>query len=235
MLPVTKTTNKPHIRAIKMACDEPIGEIPHPLPDHAFSMLVVSSPGEGKTTFATSLLTKGGPYFKKFNRLIVIQPKNSRASYADDPWKNHPRVHDDLTAEVLQKILDEAKALAEDELNTCVLIDDFAYTLKDKAIERQLRELFFNRRHARISVILISQTLKSIPPSLRRTASHLVVFRPPNAVEAGIIQSEFIFVDRKQAAALWDQVFQQKYDHLLVWTASRRVFRNFDELTLPSI
>ena len=60
MLPVTKTTNKPHIRAIKMACDEPIGEIPHPLPDHAFSMLVVSSPGEGKTTFATSLLTKGG-------------------------------------------------------------------------------------------------------------------------------------------------------------------------------
>lgn len=236
MLPSTRATPRPaKLKPVAMNCDEPIAkDIPPPLPQSSFRMLIVAAPGHGKTSLATSLIIKGGPYYKKFDRVWVIQPNNSRGSYAKDPWAKHSRVFDDLTPDLLQDIIEQAKKLAEDGKHSLVMIDDFAYTLKDKHIERKLREIYFNSRHLKLSSVVISQTLRSVPDKLRKSASHLIAFTPANRIESRIIQDELLFIDPSTAAVLFDQIFQNSYDFMLIDTQRRRVFRNLEtEIELP--
>ena len=196
-------------------------------------MTVIGAPGSGKTSLATSLLLKAGAYYKVFDRIWVIQPPNSRASYKNDPWAKHKRVFDELTVDVLEQVLREAKELAEDDKHSLLFIDDQAFQLKSKHIERILREIYFNARHLHLSSIIVSQTLRQLPINLRKTASHLLTFVPANRVEAKIIADEYLFLDPRSAATLFEQVFTQRFDHMLVDTAGRRVYGNWDEVELP--
>ena len=95
-------------------------------------MLIIGAPGSGKTSLATSLLLKGGAYHRVFDRLFIIQPAGSRASYAKDPWANHRRVYDALTVEVLEQILKEASQLATQDKHSLIFIDDQSFMLRDK-------------------------------------------------------------------------------------------------------
>ena len=234
MFSVTKTNNPPNLKRIDMNCDEPITKKNiEPLPNTCFSMLIVGPPGSSKSSTSTALLVKGGPYYKAFDRLYIIQPSNSRASYKEDPWKRHNRVYDELTVDNLRKIIDEVKATAGQDKHSLIFIDDMAYQFKQKHIEEMLRQIFFNRRHLHLSIILVSQTLRSIPDKLRKSASHLLSFEPANRVEAKIIAEEFIFLDPQIASMLFQQVFQKRFDHLLVDTAKRIVYGNWNQIQIP--
>ena len=233
-LPMRPTRNPPKIRPVAMTCDTPLStRIPAPLPNTCFRMMIVGAPGSGKTSLATSLLLKGGAYYRVFDRIWVIQPSNSRASYAKDPWKNHRRVFDELTTDVLEQVLREAKQLAEDDKHTLLFIDDQAFQLKNKHIERLLREIYFNARHLHLSSVIVSQTLRQLPINLRKTASHLLTFVPANRVEAKINADEFLFLDTTTAATLYEQAFKKRFDHMLIDTMRRKVYVNWDEIELP--
>ena len=234
MLPVHKTKAPPRIKPVQMVCDTPLAKsIPAPLPNTCFRMMIVGAPGSGKSSLATSLLLKGGAYYKVFDRIWVIQPSNSRASYAKDPWAKHRRVFDELTVDVLEQILQEAKQVAEDDKHSLLFIDDQAFQLKNKHIERLLREIYFNARHLHLSSAVVSQTLRQIPINLRKTASHLLTFVPANRVESRIIAEELLFLDTTTAATLFEQAFKKRFDHMLIDTMRRKVYVNWDQIELP--
>lgn len=212
-------------------------KIPEPMPRHGgFRMLVIGAPGSSKTSFALSHILKGGCYHKVFDHLHVVMPANSRASFETDPFESHSpkKTHTELSAEVLQAVIASARAAAAHGENSLLFVDDCAYVLKEKPIERLMREIFFNARHLRLSTILISQTLRSVSNKLRLSASHLVTFAPANRLEAGVIGSEFLFLDPKMLSTLLGQCFQERFDQLLVDVAKREVWANFQRLELPA-
>ena len=234
MLPVTRTKAPPVIRPVEMNCDAPISSsIAEPLPNTCHRMIICGKPGSGKSSLTAAMLLKRGPYHRAFDRVWAIIPPNSRASYKKDPFKNHNRVYDELTTDVLELVIRESKALAEDGGHGLLYVDDQAYQLKDKKIEKLLRQIFFNARHLHLSTWCVTQTLRQVPINLRKTASHLLTFEPANQLESKIIQDEFLLLDPKAASQLFSQVFTKRFDHLLIDTNTRRVFGNWNEVMLP--
>ncbi len=59
---------------------------------------------------------------------------------------------DDLDVSTLDTILDQTRESTKEKLNSIVIIDDFGAALKDNKIQRQLKELLWNRRHLRTSI-----------------------------------------------------------------------------------
>ena len=77
-------------------------------------MIICGKPGSGKSSLTAAMLLKRGPYHRAFDRVWAIIPPNSRASYKKDPFKNHNRVYDELTTDVLELVIRESKTLAEE-------------------------------------------------------------------------------------------------------------------------
>ena len=235
MYQVKETKDKPIVKKNKMLCDDVLdNKIPFPLPNKGgMRFLIVGPPGSGKSNWAVSQLVAGGAYFRVYDALHVVMPQNSRASFAKDPFENHDKIHGELTEEVLCKIVADVKKTAVAGGNSCLFIDDCAYTLKEKPIEKLLRELFFNARHMRCCIFLCSQTLRSVPNKVRLAASHVLAFEPANRLESGVLAPEFLCLDPKGASGLFSQCFQKRHDHLLIHVGERRVFSNFDEVQIP--
>ena len=235
MFNIIKTKDPPLVRPLKMTCDDKLHSgIPHPLPNRGGArFLIVGAPGSGKTNWAVSQLIKGGAYHRVFDALHVVMPLNSRASFAKDPFENHNKNYCELTPDVLNKILVDVKKTAAAGGNSCVFLGDVAYALKERPAECLLRELFFNARHLRCCIFLVSQTLRSIGNKVRRAASHVLAFEPANRLEANVLASEFICLDPKSAGALFAQCFNNRHDHILIHTAERKVYSNWNEVEIP--
>ena len=136
---------------------------------------------------------------------------------------------------MLNKILTDVKKAAAAGGDSCLFIDDCAYALKERAIERLLREFAFNGRHLRCNLMLVSQTLRSILNKVRLAASHVLCFEPANRLEAGVLASEFICLDPKSAGELFKQCFREKHDHMLIHVGERRVYSTFNEVEIPRL
>ena len=141
MFPVKLTPNKPKCRPQEMRCGDSISKsTPFPLSfaEHARCALPHCRSTwvreKQKSSWATRSLTKGGPYFRSYDSLHVIVPNNPRQSYKTGPFEGHPKTHADLTPEILAKILTGVKKDAAQGRNSCLYIDDFAFSLREKAI-----------------------------------------------------------------------------------------------------
>ena len=76
-------------------------------------------------------------------------PSHSVALSKKNVFKNHTRMHDELTWSVLDGILESAKEDAEEKYNSLLMFDDVTVSLKDKGLQQLLKQTIFNRRHYR--------------------------------------------------------------------------------------
>ena len=129
------------LKAPEFVCDECIvNRDIEPLENKAFFMAVLGRPGSGKTSFCVSTLTSRKPrvYYKAFNHLWVFMPPASRKSLKCNPFARLRHVFDDLDYASLTEVFEAIKKQgpqADGSYETnLLLIDDFASSLKDKAI-----------------------------------------------------------------------------------------------------
>ena len=234
----TETPNKLQVIAPSFGCDTALGTaIPHPCPSGAFFWGIFGSAGRGKTSHLLSLLTAKKPnqvYRKVFENLYWIIPPNSRASIKGDIFKTHDpaKVFDELTPAVLEHIKELCKSEALEGYNSCVVIDDCTAALKDKGVDKLLRELAYNRRHLRLSMFILGQSYSQLPLSIRKTLSHFSCFSPVNRKEISSIFEELIFLDKKTAEDLLRHVFRDKHDFLFGNTLTGKFCRNFNDLEI---
>jgi hypothetical protein len=220
-------------------CDVIISDaIEDPLPKTSFFGAVIGSAGSGKTSLVVNILTMEGGYKKCFDHVHLICPKNSMGSLKDDIWKNHPadKIHNTLDGMVLKTLHDLCLKRAATKPRaefTLVVIDDMAIWLKQKDIEAKLREMVFNRRHLRLSFLVLVQSYNTMPLTLRKTLSHFFLFKPRNKKEVEIIWEELMFVSKKTGAQLLKYTYQDQHDFLMGESSTGRFFRNFDEIGMP--
>ena len=234
---------KINISGTKFSCDDIDDTIPKPLPQKGgFAMIIVGRPGYGKTSLILSLVCKSGKAFnRKFDRVFVWSP--SLVTMSEDPFEMIPddQKFEEATLDNIQEVLDEVKDSGEKVL---FIFDDVIADVRGKgkgAIENLLQKIFFNRRHlagagGSVSIIATSQTYNKIDPKLRKTASHLIQYKPQKK-EVENIHDDIINLPKKEFMDVLRYVYDKKHNFLYIDTQleeTKQLHKNFNQLIIRS-
>ena len=193
-------------------------------------MAIIGSAGSGKTSMMVNLLTSTQAYKKAYHSVHIVMPSHSVASLKKNVFKNHPRMHDELTWSVLDGILESVKEDAEEKYNSLLILDDVTASLKDKSLQQLLKKTIYNRRHYRLSIMILVQSYNAMPLSIRKTLSHFLSYKPRNKKEFTAIFEELIFLDREQGEALTRFVFDKPYQFIFADVNTNQLYKNFDRI-----
>ena len=231
------------VSGTKFSCDDLDKTIPPPLPQKGgFAMILVGRPGFGKTSLILSLVCKTGKCFnKKFDKVFVWSP--SLVTMSEDPFEMIPddQKFEEASLENIQGVLDEIKDTGEKVL---FIFDDVIADIRGKGkgdIENLLQKIFFNRRHlagagGSVSIMATSQTYNKIDPKLRKTASHLIQYKPQKK-EIENIFDDMINLPKKEFMDVLRYIYKKKHDFMyldLQEEDTKQIHKNFTQLIIKS-
>jgi len=231
------------ISATKFSCDDIDDSIPAPLPKKGgFAMLIVGRPGYGKTSLINSLVCKSGKNFnRKFDKVYIWSP--SMITMEGDPYELVPedQKFEEATLENIQGVLDEIRDTGDKVL---FIFDDVIADIRGKGkgdIENLLQKIFFNRRHmagygGSVSIIATSQSYVKIDPKLRKTASHLIQYKPQKK-EIENIFDDMITLPKKEFMDVLRYIYKKKHDFMfldLQQQDTKQIHKNFTQLIISS-
>ena len=231
------------VSATKFSCDDIDDTIPKPLPQKGgFAMLVVGRPGYGKTSLINSLVCKSGAISIE-NLTVYFIWSPSMITMEGDPYEMVPdeQKFEQATFENIQGVLDEIKDTGEKIL---LIFDDTIADLRGSGkgpIENLLQKIFFNRRHlagygGSVSIIATSQSYVKVDPKLRKTASHLIQYKPMKKEIENIFE-DMITLPRKEFMDVLRYIYKKKHDFMfldLQEQDTKQVHKNFTQLIISS-
>ena len=229
-----------NLNNVKMICDKPLTnhQIHEPFLNKSFFYVVCAPPGSGKSTLLFQMLTSKGEnriYYKVFKHILYVCPNNSRSTVKDNPLNDigGENIFDELTSGVkdrIYEIKEEYDEKPEKNYNQLLIIDDCTHALKNNDILKMLAELANNRRHLKLSIIILSQYLTSIPASVRSQISACIIFKPANDKDLISIKNEFVNMSSEEFRLLCKFVFQNKHDHLFINRENNNIYKNFQRI-----
>lgn len=152
--------------------------IPSPLPKLHFNMIVLAPTGTGKSVMIRNLLMNPDFYNDKhrktFDNVFILNPNylNSGDDLLYDLPEENIEMDLDAADDFLQFVIGNQEA-NKDEIS--LLIADDAMTAFNK--KSKLSKILSRSRHHRLSMIVVSQYLKILPPVTRSNATCFVIFK----------------------------------------------------------
>lgn len=201
---------------------------------HSFTTFLGTS-GSGKTSLMYSFLTNTKPkiWRKQFESIIVVMPTQSRNSLKNnifDKYIDADCLFDNLTEETVDLITEKVEHNAQIGIRTLIILDDVASQLKNREVVKKLQHLIYAYRHYRCNILMLVQTMKTIPLSIRKNMTNLVVFHRPRLSEWDAITHEFLEIDKPTSKELYNTVFTEKYDWCLINLQTGRIYKKFNEV-----
>jgi hypothetical protein len=192
--------------------------------------LMIGRPASGKTSLLYSFFKSPKIYRKVFHNIYLFQPSHSRASMKDNIFEKIPeeQTHEELNYENLNTVMETIKA-EDKKYNNCIIFDDCTASLKNQDVKKLLKELIFNRRHLRTTIIFLVQTWYSIEKDIRKLFSNIFCFRVAKQ-ELSAIFDEVVESKAKYMNDISKMVFDKPYKYLFINVNSQRLFDGFDEL-----
>ena len=235
---ITVTENKElpkKLNPIKERMDIYIPGIPNGLSRRNGMIYVLcGSGGSGKTCLLLNLFKSRNLYRNKFHNIFYFCPSSSFCSVEKHPFEKHDKVYHELTVEALEGIyqfLVGVKESGEIEYS-CVIIDDFASTLKETDVQIQLNKMLIKARHLQCGFIFTLQGYLYFPKMLRKQITYITLFKTNNAEEWAIIAKELLFLNKDDSLILSEYVFDEPYNNLDVDTRDNIIYKNFELITL---
>ena len=232
-------TTKP----VKEKMDKYVKDIPDGISRrNGMIYLLVGSGGSGKTSLLLNQFRKGGSYHKKFHNLYLFTPSISFMSVQNHPFEKHDKVYHELTRDSLEDLFSELKERKEDydsdddeemEYN-CVIIDDFASSLKEKDVQKLLNTMLIKARHLNTCFIFTLQSYLYFPKMLRKQTTYATIFKPKNREEWNTVNQELLQMKEDDARKIYDYAFGQEYSHLDIDTIENKLYRNFNPLVITN-
>jgi len=232
------------LQPVKFNVDGLLGEhIKTPFPSTSFFMIICGRAGSGKTSLLINMLESKGInriYNKVFDKIVLVMPTNSRKSMKDNPLDDLPadQTFEEFTPDTIKKI----KAIREDfdkldlkkkrPRNQLLILDDITATLKNNDIMKSLIELATNRRHLKLSIVLLVQFLRAIPRPVRFQATQVVFFKPSNILDTQILKDEYVNLPTDQFNDLCRFIFVDSHDFLFIDKNNETYYKNLQKINL---
>lgn len=195
----------------------------------------VGTSGSGKTSLLISLLKNKKPkiFRKMYNHVIVVMPRASRNSLKHNLFDKHlPEecLFDSLDEQSIHDISVMIQENASEGQDTLLIMDDVGSALKDGGVVRELQHLIYAYRHFRVNICILTQTLKTLPLSIRKNLSNLVVFHLPKNLEWNAMTEEFLEMDKDKSMELRKFLFDEKHTWALINLSSGKIYKKYDEV-----
>jgi len=234
-----KKHQKPDLPVCAMSCDKPLHEklnkyeMTKTCLNNHHTTAIIGKPRQGKSSLVYSWFKSKNMLKKCFDTIFYICPANSMNSMDDNIFSKLPdnQIFDELTGEVLDEIIERAKAREEGD-KIAIIIDDCAASLKNSSVQKSLKQISCNKRHLGIyATFILSQTWKSVPFEVRRLYDNIVVFKvSPDEMESMFIETLPQYKDYSQA--IQKMVYNKPHEYLVINTGSGRLFKKFDEIII---
>lgn len=243
------------INKIQMSCDEMLedekGRKP-PMPlccNSGFLYILSGFSGSGKTTLLMNLISRKNKNGKKlsyrgcFDTIIFVSPSSHtiKSSVLDELEHKYENFDDellDLVEEMTDKNVEKANKKGKPCKQVLLVLDDVAtHIRKSKHLETRLNVLSNNRRHRRLSIIILAQQLYQIPPPIRKNTNLIFLYKPKTKKEKDIIFDEFMEMSKKDFTDFLDFVYKDKRDFLIIdmclrHSADIEYYRNFNKIEI---
>jgi KaiC/GvpD/RAD55 family RecA-like ATPase len=220
----------------------------NPLGDHLnkFDMLkhlncfgftgLIGRSGSGKTSMLISFLTgkRDKKIFRKvFDNVVLVMPSTSRSSIKKNPFKDHPedKMYEDLDLTTINTIYDNLIASSENNETTFLILDDVGASLKNKEIQKRLRQIIYNRRHLKVHIFILLQSFMSLPKEIRKLFTNVILFKP-NKVEFQNLFDELLETKKDLALQVMNFVYDKPHQYLFLNVESQKIYKNFDEILI---
>lgn len=211
--------------------DDQLRGVADPLPAHNFAWLFVGTPGTGKSSLLSRLLTEKAAYRGKFDYIYYFSPSvhtlpdEFRSKLAPD------RLFTSL--DELPEILESFKGPGEDKV--LFVLDDCVADIKTHT--KELMNALFNRRHYSrgISFAIITQKLRAIPLQLRTAIDALAFFSLRNKRECDACFEDYLqnFLDETEFKALLKHIANSgAHPFLFARIDEGKVYNKFNSLEL---
>ena len=199
-------------------------------------LCMIGKPGSGKTSLLISFLSGKGKskvLRKVYNNILLVMPTSSIKSMKKNIFKDHDpeKMYNQLDYETINEIKNKLDIFAEDDENTLIIMDDVGAELKNVEIQKVLRQIIYNRRHLKCSIIMLCQSYLSIPREIRKLVNNIIMFKPSKVEFENFIHE--LFERKKDSIIDLLQLYQGKGDYLFLNVDTQRIYKKFDEIIFP--
>ena len=192
------------------------------------------SGGSGKTNLLLSLFKSSKLYKNKWHNIYYFIPETSFKSIKKHPFEGHDKLYHSLTVDILSGIINDIEDKKNDEDTdieyNCIIIDDFASSLKNNDLMQYLSKTLTRARHLHTSFIFTLQSYLYFPLILRKQLTYISLFKPKNKKEFETVMNELIQLNKDDSLLLSNYVFDAPYNHLDLDTFENKVYKNFNLL-----
>ena len=231
-----------NLSPVKFNVDGILGEhIREPFPNQSFFWVICGRAGSGKTSLLINALAAKNEnriYRKVFDKITLVMPKNSRRSIKNNSLDDLPpdQQFESLGTDVMTKVkeireeFDELDKKKKRPRNQLLILDDVTAYLKDDP--SLLVEMATNRRHLKLSIILLVQFIRAIPRPVRFQVTTITFFKPSNELDAKIIEEEYVNLKKDVFKDMTRFVWTNAHDFLMIDKQNETFYKNLQKINI---
>ena len=192
---------------------------------------VIGKPGSGKTSLIMSWLTSKKVFRKMFHHVLVVMPTSSINSMKKSPFKDHPddKMYNELNFDTLSTIKQRLEESSENKQSTLLIMDDIGASLKNNSIKNLMREIIYNRRHLKVSIIVLLQSYLSLEREIRKLFNNVIMFKP-SKVEFENLFEELFETNKDVALDIMNIAYEKPHDYIVLNVDSQKIYKGYDEI-----
>lgn len=206
--------------------------IPEPIPQGNFTMVMVAPTKSGKTVTICNLLYRA--YKNHYDEVIYISPTID----LDKTLSKNVKKDDDLVKisdkedlknidHIIEELVESQKQKGDERKKILVILDDMiGYFKKTKSTLDDTPAL---SRHYSISFIIVTQVFTALPPRLKKNAHYFLIFKIINKYDLEQIEKQ-IGCNFENFEELYKEATKDKYNFLYLDNSEMKAYKNFEEL-----